>query len=341
MEKRIKLLAGLLGAQLLLALGLGLSGPELSARSEGAALIEVAMEEIDRITLEAPDQAKVVLAKKDGTWRLPDAGDFPADVSRVEQLLNKLIGLKTGAPVATTAGARERFRVRGDDFERRITLAHGDDTLATLYLGTSPGRGRIHARADGDDAIHAVTFAAYDAAVKTAEWEDKAVLQTPKAEIQAIKVAGLRLERSGQTANTGPDSKAGDKTRASGSPAWVAEALEEGKVLKPEAADKLAGLLANLRIGEVLGREAKPAYGLDKPLLEVTLARKDSSTVVYRLGKEAEKDDYILKASTRPEYFRVPAYTANPLIEAGKQEVLLGLAAVSGDGDPEKVSDAK
>ena len=61
----------------------------------------------------------MVLAKADGQWRIADAGDFPADAKRVEQLLERLGGLRTGTPVATSASARARFKVAEREFERR------------------------------------------------------------------------------------------------------------------------------------------------------------------------------------------------------------------------------
>lgn len=305
MEKTIKLLAVLLGVQLVLALGLGLSGQGAAARDGTQTLVDAAADTIDRLVLEEPGKPKVVLAKQGGAWRLPEAGDFPVDAKRVAQLLDKIVALKPGAPVAASAGARERFKVSEETFERRITLGAGDETLATLYLGSSPAMRRIHARIGKDDAIYAVELAAHEVPVRTADWQDKTLLRIPAGEIDAIEVAGLHLRRAAEGG------------------AWLADGLPDGQRPKTEAVERLTTLIAELSVGEVLGREVGPEHGMDKPVLDLTVTRRGGEAVGYRLGKTRDKEEYTLKASSRPEYFRLPAYTASALIEAGKREALL------------------
>lgn len=313
MKKTIQWLAVLLGAQLLLALGLGLSGTALT-RTKGADRLLLAFDKaaIDRITLEDPGQAKVVLAKKEGRWQLPEAGGFPADGTRVAQLLDRLAGLKGGDVVAATSGAHARFKVSDETFERRITLAKGYASQATLYLGTSPALRRLHARSQGADDVHIVDLAVYDVPVKAAEWQDKTLLAVPQAQIAAIDIDGLRIERgAGDGADEGKDAQ------------WTASPLPEGKRLKADAAAKLARLLAELRFDAVLGKEAKPEYGQDEPVLRLTVTRKGAAPVDYRLGKAADKEEYTLKVSSRPEHFRLPSWTAKDLLDAAKREDLL------------------
>lgn len=312
MKKTIQWLAVLLGAQLMLALGLGLSGMLTGPAGAEAPLLAFDKAAIDRITLEGPDRAKVVLAKAAEGWQLPGAGDFPADGTRVTELLDRLAGLKGGDVVASTAGARERFKVSDEAFERRITLARGDASQATLYLGTSPALRRLHARAQGEDDVHIVELAVYDLPVKAADWQDKALLAVPQAEIAAIDIEGLRIERMARD-----DADNGEEVK------WTASPLDEGRRLKGDAADTLARALAELRFDEVLGREAKPEYGLDKPALRLTVTRKGAEPVEYRLGKEADKEAYTLKVSSRPEHFRLATWTATALLDAARREVLL------------------
>jgi hypothetical protein len=317
MNKTVKILAVLLAAQLLLAAGIGLSDRGVTATSEPVALVSFDPKNIDRITLEGPEDAKVTLAKKDGNWVLPESAGFPANSNKVKQLFERLKALRSGTPVATSHGARERFKVSDDTFERRISLSRGDETLARLYLGSSPGMRLIHARNEADNGIHAVKLAAYDVPVTAAEWEDKSVLTLSKSTISSIQINGLTLQRGSR--ETGQDKAAGE---SSPQPAWQAEGLEQGKALTAEAVDKLAGLLADLRFERVLGQEASEEYGLDDPVLSAKLTLKAGTTLTYQLGKTKDKEEYTLKVSNRSEYFRMANYKAKPLIEAASMEKL-------------------
>ena len=66
MNKTVKILAILLAAQLLLAVGIGFSDRGVSSGNEPVALVSFDADKIDRITLEGPENAKVALAKRDG-----------------------------------------------------------------------------------------------------------------------------------------------------------------------------------------------------------------------------------------------------------------------------------
>lgn len=336
MKKRVKILAVLLAAQLLLALGIGLSDRGVSSAIEPTALVSFDAEKIDRITLEGAGNTKVTLAKNDGNWVLPETGGFPANTSRVEQLFERLGTLRSGTPVATSGSARERFRVSDEQFERRITLSVGDVAVARLYLGSSPGMRLVHVRNEADDAIHAVKMAVYDVPVEAADWEDKSVLTLSKTAITAIEVNGLRFERSAPASDG--DSKADD---AAATPVWKAVGLAEGKRLNPEAADKLVGLLADLRFDRVLGQDAKDEYGMENPALEFSVRLKEGDPLTYRLGKAKEKEEYTLKVSNRPEYFRLASYQAKPLIESANLEKLTEKSAETDEEESVSDTDAR
>jgi hypothetical protein len=326
MPKTVKWLGVLLAVQIVMAVGFNLPTLWPSMQPGAASLVDVAQNQINRIVLEGPEHAKVVLVKGGDTWTLPELRKFPADSNRVNTLLGKVLGSRPGAPIAVTSGAKTRFKVSDEAFERRITLAQNDKTLATLYLGSSPGPRRSYVRTDGEDAIFALELAAYEMPVQLADWEDKAILQFPKTDIKALEVVGLRLERSAQPASS-PRGKQTDNQPhpAVSAPAWKATGLEAGPVveLKLDAIDKLTQLLADLTFDKVLGRDLNPEYGLGKPLLAVTVTRKAGDTLTYVLGKNPKKDDYTLKVSNRPEYFRLPSYQATALLEAADRKQLL------------------
>jgi len=328
MDKTIRILGIVLVAQLLLAVGMSLTGPNLVAAHPKTPLFALGDRTVDHLTIEGPDGARVLLAKQGQGWVLPDNGGYPADRTQVDTLLSRLEGLQRGLPVATTQGALKRFKVSDESFERRVLLAHGDDTLATLYLGSSPGMHRVHARTGKDDAVYAVDFAVYEAPDKAADWEDKAILQFPQDSLGSIEVAGLTLHRLPvATVDKGKDKAAANgEGKPATAPTWQLESAGQGEVVNPAGVQDLAGQLARLRIGAVLGTGAKPEYGLDKPALTLNVTRKGSEPLEYRLGPTNKEGYAVLKSSARPEYFRVPGYTADALIKAAGRTQLVQAA---------------
>lgn len=327
---KVRWLGVLLAVQILMAVGLNLSTLWPLTQPGAAPLLAVSRDQINRIVLEGPEHTKVVLVKDEETWLLPELEKFPADSNRVNAMLERVTNPKTGAPIATTAGAKARFKVDDEAFERRITLAENDKTLGTLYLGSSPGLRRSYVRAGGEDAIFSLELAAYEVPVQLADWEDKTILRLPKNDITALEVAGLRLEQSAQPASSPQGKQTDNQPHSAVSPlAWEAKGLEAGRhlELKSDAVDKLVRLLADLTFDEVLGREVNREYGLEKPSLTITLTRKTGDTVTYLLGKNPKKEEYTLKVSNRPEYFRLPSYQATALLEAADRKQLLNTAS--------------
>ena len=337
MPRTIRWLGILLAVQLLIAGGFNLSTLWPLTQPGAAPLVSVSQDQINRIVLEGPDHSKVTLAKEGGTWLLPDLGQFPADSNRVNSLLEKMTSSKTSTPIAVTGGAKTRFKVDDTTFERRITLAENDKPLATLYVGSSPGIRRSYVRAGGNDAIFALELAAYDIPVQLADWEDKTVLHLTKNDITALEVPGLRIEQAAQPTSSPASPQTDNQPHpAVTPPTWEAKALEGGRrlELKSEAVDKLTQVLADLSFEKVLGRDPSQEYGLEKPLLTITLSRKTGDTLTYLLGKNPKNDDYTLKVSNRPEYFRVASYRATALLDAADRKQLLNTA--SGTPTPTK-----
>lgn len=181
MQKTSRLLAMLFVAPLVLVLGFSLRGHDAVAAEKKVALFSLDAGKVDHLVIEGPDAAKVTLVKAGGIWQLPERGDFPADGKRVKDLIEQVARLQVGLPVATSEEAQDRFKVGDGDFERRLVLAAGDHTLATLYVGTPVGTRLTHARAAGQIEIHAIGLAPNDIPVKAGDWEDKSVAQVPGA----------------------------------------------------------------------------------------------------------------------------------------------------------------
>lgn len=133
------------------------------------------------------DQGEVALAKQDDAWQLPDG--LPADGAKVDDVIEKLADAAGGWPVATSASVHERFELTEDSHQRRVKLSAGGDTVADIYLGTSPGYRKTHARRADDDNIYAITFSNYEAGMKDADWLDKSLLR-PDGALTGLRYHG-------------------------------------------------------------------------------------------------------------------------------------------------------
>lgn len=312
MEKTIRHLGTLLTAQLLLAFLLLSSGSDLTAVSPDTPLFSLDEKTVNRLVIEDGEGKKVVLQKQGTDWNLPDHFGFPADMEKVDGLLKRLTHLNHSTPVATTVGALQRFKVTDQAFERRITLANDSTPLAVLFLGTSPGPRRIHARTAKDQAVFSVDLTAFDAPPAAIAWENKEILTIPEQEIVKIQLSDWSFVRQN------PDKS------AKNSSAWIGESLAPGVSLKADAVETLVRNLANLRVEEVLGTEPQEHYHLQTPKLRLSLMQKEKGERVYQLGEQKDGNAFILKVSTRPEFFKIAKFTAESLLQATSNERLFG-----------------
>ncbi len=260
-----RILIGLLAAQLLLAIGLHLAGADYAAYEPEGPLVAVDLEAIDGLRIADAD-ASVVLAKTDAGWVLPQRDAFPADGAAVERLIERIGALKQGWPVATSAGALERFQVADDTFERRIALLDGDTEQAVLYVGTSPGLRKAHLRPAGDDQVYVGELNTWEAGAGIDDWADKDLLKLDADAITAIALPDVKLQRNGETFNV--------------------LGLADGETARPEAIATLVTRLADLRIQSVAETAEDPEAD---PALTIALTRKAADPLTYRLWPPAEQ----------------------------------------------------
>lgn len=329
-QRWIPVLAVVLAAQLALAAALGLSGDRLTAQKPDTPLVEAELDTADRLVIEGPttdnrptdeaakEAAPVEISKQDATWILRSYYEAPADTAKVQGVLDKLDDLKRGYAVATTAGALKRFKVAEDSFERRVVVGQGDDVLATVYLGSSPGLRKVHARTAEHEAVYAVELPTHTLPHQASEWLDKGLVQPDADALEAIALtwegdSHLKLVRDSEDA----DAKSTAMDR------WQAEGLAQGEHVSAEQAQALARAISELRVDGVLGTEAQPEWRQAQPLLTLNLKKRDGETVVWTLSKPEEGNTHVLKASTQPWYLELQEWNAKPLLEAAARDELV------------------
>jgi hypothetical protein len=297
----IPVLGGLLALQLLLALALNLGDNDSTGIQDQSALIPDAAA-IDRIHIEDAANNAVTLQKNgEQQWQVAEKS-FPVDDERIKELLKFLSEAHSGWPAGTTDDAAERFKVAPEAFERKLVLYKGEESIAELFVGTAAAFRKSHVRLGGDNEIHVGEVNTYEIYSTSDEWVDKGILRQDTSKITAVRLPGLTLERNEQGLNI--------------------NGLKNSQQTNVEQAEALLQKIAQLRIQEVLGTEAKPAYRQNKPSHTIGLTLEDGTSIDYTISLPEDTSHYILKSSTRPEYFKVPTYTLDPIFDTKREQLV-------------------
>jgi hypothetical protein len=290
-----------------LAVQLVVIGALLAAQSGGVAVpapfLDFDAASIDAISI-ANEEGAVSLVRAGDEWQLAEG--LPADAEKVDKVLDKLADAAGGWPVGSRGATAERFEVTEDSHQRRVTLKAGEEVVADIYLGTSPGYRKTHARhVDGDDDIYAITFANYEAGVQASDWLDRGLLR-PEGELAAIGRAGeFSLSRD-----------------ADGS--WVAAggaALDQAKV--ETLVGRFTGLSAT-GVSEAALPDA-PAFAF-----ELTDDAGTQTLGLYRLGGEDGDEEYVATSDRVAGQYAVSSYIVEQM-----DTVLLDLAPDTAEGESE------
>ena len=308
MMNRLGLLAGIFAVQLVLIGALALIGEGDQTESS---FLDLAMEDISAMSIEDAEDGRIELISEEGGWRFPDG--VPADAGKVEQLLEKLTVVGTLWPVASSAASQDRFEVTEDNHQRRIGLEANTEDSVEIYLGTSPGYRRVHARESGSDDVYSIDFAHHEAPADADEWLKKNLLKTQG-------LTGVSLQDG-----------------------WKLSQQDDGWLLdggEADAAEARAMIdrVADLRVlGFFSGNEA--ALGESRELL---IEHEGGDTrLVFR--HDAEEDEYavtsdrigggFIVASYVAEQILVPADNLGPQVETQETDLLETEPAVRLESD--------
>jgi hypothetical protein len=299
MKRLLSLLTVLLAVQAVLII-YSYSGSRQETGA-GELLVPLDTASVDHITVVGDDEKQVILEKRKGNWILPDHYEVIADSSRVNELLGKIAALKAGWPVATTASAALRFHVADDRFKRKLVLRE-KEKKTILYLGDSAGVRSAYLRREGSSDVFRGNLASYDFPTDPDKWLNPALLKLDEKEIVELKINDLTLVRENDDF-------------------FLKDAGE--RKTKKSVAKNMVTALTDLKVDGVLGRKEDPAYKLDKPVLDVVVKNKDGSTVEYRFARDEKTDNnYVLKCSSRNEYFRIALWRINTLLDTKRADLL-------------------
>jgi hypothetical protein len=316
MTGTLKLLSAALALQVAVAGVLMLSGRSGGDETAAGPLLAFERGELTAISLQGEDTT-LQLRKQDERWVLPDHEQFPVNEVQLNTLLDKLVALQGDVPVATSREARERFRVSEDDYQRHLQLFSDDEPVASVYVGTSTGRGMSHVRLDGDDNIHSVRLASFDMPVAVNSWEDKTLLQFARDDVQQIALEGLTVNRAEQ------DSEGTDDSTATTALWQAKEGLSGNETLNQSAVDRLVGALASLRVERHVPQDEVASLTVDSnPLsFSVTLQGRDARR--YELSKLTDEEGWLLRVSDQRWVLRIGQWNGQNIRDNAARSALI------------------
>jgi hypothetical protein len=279
------ILAGILAVQVLLLIAAAPWSSETGVEGSRALLPELESFTPARLEIHESDDRSVALERKGDAWILEDRDGFPADSSKIEELLDNLETLEVRRPVVTQSRYHDTFKVADDDHERRLRIWKdaGDDPELELFVGTSPNYRVSHVRLGDDDRVYeARGVGAYDLRSDALSWVKQVFVDVPFDDVTrfALRNEHGRIELAREegvwnlVASAGPDEQALDAT----------------------AVDALVRSVASLRLSEPAGSIDTVSQGLDDPAATVEISYRAGEeaaeeTLEVRVGAEVEEGD--------------------------------------------------
>ena len=164
---------------------------------------------VDEIRITDSAGSKALLQKIGDRWLLPALTGLPADAEMVDKLREGLAEADYSWPIAQSVAARQRFQVADYRFQRRLDFWSAGQTRATIFLGTSPGFRKVHARIENSAPIYSIAFNVFEAPAKDGAWIDRRLLQVRTPVRISSDAYSVRLEDSEWRAGNGniPDDR--------------------------------------------------------------------------------------------------------------------------------------
>ena len=309
MNRRNQLLTLLLVVQLAAAAIALLWPAQASNQSLQPLLAEVTPADISSLTVEERPDRRVRIAKQGEAWVLPDVEDFPVNTSKVTEVLDKLLGVKVGQAIATTAASHDRLQVGEASFGRKISLSTSKGER-TIFLGSARGSS-THVRLGGSDEVFlASKLAIFDVPSDLGSWINTIYLTTTETTVGQVVLTNI----SGTL-----------QFQRNVSDVWEFKGLAAGERFNPSRLETILSRVSSLYMVRPLGKTAKPEYGLDRPTATLTLTLKSDlsslAPLVLQIGAKWGSDNtYVVKASTSPWYVAVNSFVVEEIVNAKRED---------------------
>ncbi len=262
--------------------------------------------EVTTLTLKDGDKNEVVLAKKDDAWFLSNAGDYPADGTKILPILEKVEKIKTNRLVTKTDASHKRLQVSDSDFNRLLEFKLKDGSSHKLYLGSSGGAGATYIRTDAPEVYMTSDLSAFEVNAQPSNWIDTLYFSVPQTATTAVT-----LQNPNGTF----------EFKQTSSISWTMKGLTESEPFNNGAFTGLLNQIISLNMLKPLGKEKQSAYGLDKP--QATIKIQADKEYAIDIGAKDPKDEtYVVKASNSPYYVRIAKFAGDNFTQKSRTDFI-------------------
>ncbi len=335
-----QILAGLLGVQVLLALLVFVKKDDNRIGSLEPFIDGIAADKVERIrvydsyppakeetgegTRKSKDQPAVELVKRGSDWQVATSYDYPADGSKVTDLLDKVIAIRTRGPIASGKARQKQLEVADDDYQRKLVItAGGKDT--TIYVGASAGARQTSVRLAGSDDVYgAMGLSAFAVGANAAAWIDTSYFKVEKEQIASIEVSNQN----------------GTFTLEPGAGGWTVEMngkpvpVPAGNDLDKEFIDRVVNRISSMTMTE----PGDPKKNVDNPTVTVVVQMKapqaagadggppvssqPGTEYTIDIGESGQKDKSFVKVRGSPHAALVHSLSLSELTELSASKLV-------------------
>ena len=267
--------------------------PKNVAALRDKVVVEIDRDKVTRVDLESP-RGTVALTQEGNRWRIVAPENLPADQVEAGALLFKLRELRAQGFLTDDASGIPRYLAKPTV---RVTITAEAATPTTILLAPSPdrraGKAMAYAAVAGRGPVVLVAADALDGLVRSVtELRDRTLL--PALEPRDVRT--VRVRAGGQTV----------VVERSGEAEW--RMVEGGRgAAKGATVENLLYTLRALKWKAIAtpGGEDPVRYGLDSPVLEVTLLREGGAEIATVLVGKREGDHAYVKLKVLPAIYSV------------------------------------
>lgn len=233
-------------------------------------------EDFRRVEIAGQGESTVLERGEDSRWSLKEPLRAPASDSRVDAFITTLKQLKPLPESGTISGDPKSYGLEPAGREIRLYAEGSDKPVVSLKLGDSSANDRER-YVEVDGAIRIVDANFLRAADKPAAgWRDRGLFSLATSDVTKVEIKGpgrnlsMQRDEDQQWRITAPIEAAGEGSR-------IDAAIAEFLALRvPDSSDE--GFVADD------ADDLRP-YGLESPMMTVTLTAKDGKTQVAEFGK--------------------------------------------------------